>query len=372
MTVALIYGGKSGEHEVSLMSASAIARNIGRKYDVVLIAITKDGRWFLQSEDELKRIRNDDAAVFKIFEDEKNAVQILPGEESASFKTTTKNLHIDVAFPILHGTYGEDGTVQGLLEMASLAYVGCSVEASAITMDKEKTKILLDSAGIPVVPSVCVRRSDLSDSRKYDELVEKAIDLLGFPIFVKPSSAGSSDGASKAKNAKELSFAIMEAFEWDDKILLEKAVAARELECAVTGNTLSATDNNAEQLVVYGPGEIVLTHEFYDYNAKYNDSDSVQIPANIPDNLRNEIRELAKKAYMAVDATGLSRVDFFLDKDTGDLYINEINAMPGFTAISMFPKLCESEGLSFATLIDRLIDEALLRYRARSTLRTSR
>ena len=370
MTIALIYGGKSGEHEVSLMSGAAVARHIDKKHKLILIGITKDGRWFLQDDAELERVRSDQKSALTVTEKESREIRVAPGMKSTSFSAGGKALDIDVAFAVLHGTNGEDGTVQGLFETADIPYVGCSVAASALTMDKEKTKVVLQAAGIPIVPYVTLRKSDVLDSCAYDALVQKAVDELGFPLFVKPCAAGSSNGASKAENAKALSVALTDAFLWDDKVLIEKAIHARELECAVTGN--AAAENERTRVTVYGPGEIVLTHEFYDYNAKYKDSDGVRIPADISKNVREKIRSIALEAYKTVDASGLSRIDFFLDKDTGEIYLNEINSMPGFTAISMFPKACESEGLNFTDLTELLIEEALLRRKEKRALKTSR
>ena len=371
MTIALIYGGKSGEHEVSLMSGAAVARHIDKKHTIILIGITKDGRWFLQDDAELGRVRADAKAALRVMEKEGAEIRVAPGMKNAAFSAGGRVLDIDVAFAVLHGTNGEDGTIQGLFETADIPYVGCSVASSALTMDKEKTKVVLQAAGIRVVPYVTVRRADVLDPRAYDALVEKAVSTLGFPLFVKPSAAGSSNGAAKAENAKALSVALADAFLWDDKVLIEKAINARELECAVTGNT-TAAEGVRESVTVYGPGEIVLTHEFYDYNAKYKDSDGVRIPADISESLREKIRNIALNAYKIVDASGLSRIDFFLDKDSGEIYLNEINSMPGFTAISMFPKACESEGLSFTCLTELLIEEAILRRKERSVLKTSR
>ena len=371
MTIALIYGGKSGEHEVSLMSGAAVARHIDKKHKIILIGITKDGRWFLQDDAELGRIKADAKAALRVTEKEGAEIRVAPGMKNAAFSAGGRMLGIDVAFAVLHGTNGEDGTIQGLFETADIPYVGCSVASSALTMDKEKTKVVLQAAGIPVVPYVTVRRADVLDSRAYDALVEKAVSTLGFPLFVKPCAAGSSNGAAKAENAKALSVALADAFLWDDKVLIEKAINARELECAVTGNT-TAAEGVRERVTVYGPGEIVLTHEFYDYNAKYKDSDGVRIPADISESLREKIRNIALNAYKIVDASGLSRIDFFLDKDSGEIYLNEINSMPGFTAISMFPKACESEGLSFTCLTELLIEEAILRRKERRVLKTSR
>lgn len=380
MIIALIYGGKSGEHEVSLVSASAIARNINtKKHELILIGITKEGKWFFQEDSELDRIRADENAHFEIKEKKENEVFVIPGGGQKNTFVIGgvggKVISCDVAFPALHGTYGEDGTIQGLFEMMNIPYVGCSTLASAITMDKEKTKAVLQNAGIPVVPGICMRRSDFCDSKKYDEILSEIQKKFGFPVFVKPCSAGSSDGAEKAVNLEILKSAIQEAFEWDDKILIEKAVNAREIECSVTGNpTTFDGKNDFENLTAYGPGEIAPKHQFYDYDAKYNDPDGADllIPAKLPDARLEEVRSLAKKAYAALDLCGLSRVDFFIDRDTDTLYLNEINTLPGFTQISMFPKMCEKFGLEFSDLTELLINEAVARFKATRSLKTSR
>ena len=223
-------------------------------------------------------------------------------------------------------------------------------------MDKEKTKQVLETCGIAVVPYICMKRCDMLDSNRYDQLFNKAIESFGFPLFVKPCCAGSSNGASKAENPKQLSFALMEAFEWDDKVLIEKGINAREI------------------VKAYIPGEILPTHTFYDYDAKYKDPNGagLQIPADLSPDMIETIRSEAVKAYKALDTEGLSRVDFFIDKDTNDLYFNEINTMPGFTPISMFPKMCEKAGLEFTQLTELLIDEAIARYKSKSRIQTSR
>ena len=376
MNICVIYGGKSGEHEISLISASSIVRGIEKDNKVILIGITKSGKWYLQEADEYKRICKDEKAVLSIKEDEKNAVSIIPGAGVKSFSVAGKALEIDVVFPVLHGTYGEDGTIQGLLDMADLPYVGCTTLASAITMDKEKTKMLWQSVGLPVVPYVCLKRYVINDSVLYDAFIEAAEKELGdYPLFVKPCCAGSSNGASKAKNRKELSFAIMEAFQWDDKVLIEKSINAREIECSVTGNSVTfPADSEIEDVVAYIPGEIIPSHTFYDFDAKYNDPDgaALQIPANLTENDLEKIRKTACAAYKVLDATGLSRVDFFIDRDTKQVYLNEINTMPGFTTISMFPKMCEAAGLEFKELIKLLLNEAIERYNSKKSLCTSR
>ena len=376
MTVTVIYGGKSGEHEISLISAAAVARNIDGRHSVQLVAITKDGRWFLQPESEYERVKADEKAALNIIEDESREVAVVPGGGvSRAFLVGGEPLPTDVIFPVLHGTFGEDGTIQGLFEMADVPYVGCTTLGSAITMDKEKTKSALAQAGIPVVPGVCVRRSDLADWKRYDELLERAKSELGFPLFVKPCASGSSDGASLAKDLQHLNGAIMEAFLWDDKILIEKAVNAREIECSVTGNpTIDDDSCAAERLTAYGPGEIAPKHDFYDYDAKYNDPDGADllIPANLSEERLEEIRGIAKKAFATLDLAGLSRVDFFIDKDTDALYLNEINTMPGFTQISMFPKMCAAFGLDFTSLTNLLIEAAVARFKKTRMLQTSR
>lgn len=375
MNIALIYGGRSGEHEISLISAASIARGIDKKNTVTLIGITKDGTWFLQNESEYNRICKDKDASLKIEESDENKIYVVPGGKNKAFRTKSGSLDIDVVFPALHGTYGEDGTIQGLLDMADIPYIGCSTMASALTMDKEKTKQILKSSEIPVVPYICIKRCDLNNSQRYDEIFQRCIDELGFPLFIKPCCAGSSNGANKAENAKEFSFYLMEAFTWDDKVLVEKSINAREIECSVTGNSTTANPNcEAETVRAYIPGEILPTHTFYDFDAKYNDPDGAKllIPADISTDLIETVRSTAVRAYKALDCSGLSRIDFFIDRDTRELYLNEINTLPGFTSISMFPKMCEKAGLKFAELINLLIEEAILRYKAKSSLTTSR
>ncbi len=376
MNICVIYGGKSGEHEISLISASSIVRNIKKENNVILIAITKSGKWYLQPESEYERICKDSSATLKITEDEKSAVSIIPGNGKNAFAVCGKPLEIDVVFPALHGTYGEDGTIQGLFDMADIPYVGCTTLASAVTMDKEKTKMIWQSAGLPVVPYVCMKRFVMLDSVLYDSFIEETEkELGGYPLFVKPCCAGSSNGAGKANNRRELSYQLMQAFQWDDKVLIEKAINAREVECSVTGNSVTfAPESEVEDVVAYIPGEIVPTHTFYDFDAKYNDPDGarLQIPANLSENDLEKIRKTACAAYKTLDASGLSRVDFFIDKDSGQVYLNEINTMPGFTSISMFPKMCDAAGLNYPELIDLLISEALEKYKSKKTLITSR
>lgn len=376
MNIILIYGGKSGEHEISLLSCASVARAISPKHSVKMISIAKDGKWYLENDSVFNELRNNPDAKLSVHADEKNAVSIFPGNSRNSiFYACGSFIPCDVVFPVMHGTYSEDGTIQGLFEMAGIPYVGCGVLASAASMDKDTTKILWKAAGLPVVPGICLTRSDVNDSKRYDGLIEKAIQEYGFPLFVKPCSAGSSDGASKANDRRELNAALMEAFSWDNKVLVEKAINAREVECSVTGNSITE-DSSADCTVLkaYGPGEIVPKHTFYDYDAKYNDPDGAElkIPALLDEDKLEYIRATAKKAYTAVNASGLSRVDFFIDRDTGDTYLNEINTLPGFTSISMFPKMCSAAGLEYTKLIDYLLEEALHAFKEKERLCTSR
>ena len=375
MNIAVIYGGRSGEHEISLISASAIVRGMSKENKVVLIGITKAGKWYVQEDSEYQRICADEKATLTIKEDEAKAVSLIPGAKKDAFVAGGKSLNIDVVFPALHGTYVEDGTIQGLFEMADVPYVGCTHISSAITMDKEKTKMIWQAAGLPVVPYVCMKRFVMLDSVVYDDFIEATEKELGYPMFVKPCCAGSSNGASKANNKKELNFALMEAFQWDDKVLIEKSINAREVECSVTGNSVTyPADSDVEEVVAYIPGEIAPNHTFYDFDAKYNDPDGAKllIPAELTENDLEKIRKTACAAYKVLDATGLSRVDFFIDRDSKEVYLNEINTLPGFTPISMFPKMCDAAGLKFPELIQLLLDEAVARYNAKQQLSTSR
>lgn len=379
MNIAILFGGKSGEHEVSLVSASSIARNVPEAGNTVyLIGITKKGAWYLQDANLLAAIRSNPKAVLSITETESRRVTIAPGGGIATaFRLVSPegakgieagadgSFRVDVAFPVLHGTFGEDGTIQGLFEMAEIPYVGGGVLASSIAMDKEKAKVLWRAAGLPVVPFVSARAVEWTDPATRTSIVKKAENELFYPLFVKPACAGSSVGASKAANREELERRVGEAFLWDDKILIEPFIPAREIECSVTGNSAPTA---------YTPGEIIPNHEFYDYDAKYTDPDgaSLRIPADLSDEMTKRVRQTACEAYKTLELSGLSRVDFFVDKRNGALFINEINTIPGFTSISMFPKMCEASGLPYADLVMRLIRLAQDRFAERRSLQTSR
>ncbi len=360
--IAILYGGKSGEHEVSKVSAASVVRNLDpSQFEPILIGINKQGHFLLQSAALAAKAR---AGLSPLPIEE--GPRVLAGPDEGLFVECGGRLEAlpcDAVFPVLHGTFGEDGTIQGLLETANLPYVGAPVLGSALGMDKEKAKALWKGAGLPIVPYVLIRSAGYrADSGTAAAAVAQE---LGFPCFVKPVCAGSSVGASKAASAAELDKAVKEALNWDDKVLVEPFIEAREIECAVFGNT-----GGQKAPVAFAPGEVIPSHEFYDYNAKYIDPDgaALDIPAKIPTETADKIRETALKAYAALDLAGMSRVDFFLDKKTGALYLNEVNTIPGFTSISMYPKLCELGGLPYRELLTGLIGLALERYEARKGL----
>jgi D-alanine-D-alanine ligase len=353
LRVGVIYGGRSGEHEVSVASAAAVFKNIDAgRYEAVPIRIEKDGRWALPSQPPLLS----------------SAADVIGGGGEASAQAAIAkvepvifSLGLDVVFPVLHGPYGEDGTVQGLLELANLPYVGAGVLASSVGMDKAAMKLVFAAKGLPMCDyDVFLKRDWQRDERG---ILHTIVNRLGFPVFVKPANLGSSVGISKAKHATELRTAIALAAEFDRKIVVEAAVpGAREIEVAVLGN------DSPEASV---PGEIIPSGEFYDYNAKYLDAASRDvIPANLPDTIVGQVRSLAVEAFKAIDCAGMARVDFLLS-DAGMLYLNEVNTIPGFTTISMFSKMWAASGLAYPQLIDRLIELALERHAEKQQLRTS-
>jgi len=362
--VGVLFGGRSGEHEVSLVSAASVLRGLDReKYEVVPIGITKEGRWVLPrpklagelGHADLRRALADGDGVILPAEPAHTALQpVGPRDESSPLP-----LALDVLFPVLHGTFGEDGTVQGLLELADIPYVGAGVLGSAVGMDKEVQKRLYLEAGLPVAKFVCVRRSAWESGRK--GALAEVRRRLRFPVFVKPANLGSSVGISKARKASELAAAIDHAAEFDQKILVEQAVAGREIEVSVLGN---------EAPVASIPGEVIPAREFYDYAAKYlEDSTRFVVPAKLTTRQVRRFQELAVAAFRATECAGMARVDFLLERRTGKIYLNEINSIPGFTAISMYPKLWEASGLTYPALLDRLIELAVERHREKSRTR---
>jgi D-alanine-D-alanine ligase len=381
LRVGILFGGRSGEHEISLLSAASVFKAIDpNKYEVVPIGITKDGRWLTASDAERllhgkagegarPTLRAGDpdttasAAVLQngeavVFPPEPHNSSMTPFQTEAPVRRASdRAINVDVIFPVLHGTFGEDGTIQGLLELADLPYVGAGVLGSAAGMDKDIMKSLFRAAGLAIVKHVTVLRSEWESApKKVQKLVESN---LKYPVFVKPANLGSSVGISKARDRKELGPAIDEAAKFDRKIVIEEGVGgkknkAREIECSVLGN------DNAQASV---PGEIVPSAEFYDYSAKYLDEGSqLIIPAKLTKAEIKKVQELAIAGFRAVDCSGLARVDFLMDPKSRKIYLNEINTMPGFTSISMYPKLWAASGVEYSELISRLIQLGLDRH----------
>jgi D-alanine-D-alanine ligase len=352
LRVGVIYGGRSGEHEVSVASAASIFKHLDRgHYEAVPIRIEKDGRWTLGA-------KAPQALSAAEVLDEARTEALQPVEPTAAVTGSG----IDVVFPVLHGPYGEDGTVQGLLELANVPYVGAGVLGSAVGMDKAVMKTLFAAEGLPIVRHEVVLRREWERDR--ETMTSRVAQALRYPVFVKPANLGSSVGISKAKSDAELAEAMVLALKFDRKVVVEAAVPeAREIECAVLGN------DEPEASV---PGEIIPSREFYDYEAKYLHGGSREvIPAPLRDDQVREIQRLSIAAFRALDCTGMARVDFLLERDTAAIYLNELNTIPGFTANSMYPKMWEASGLPYSALLDRLITLALERHAEKQLLRTS-
>jgi D-alanine-D-alanine ligase len=354
LRVAVLFGGRSGEHEVSLMSARSVLAVLDpQKYDVTQVGLTHDGTW-VTGENVLEALEKGETQNLER--------AILPGEPAGSVLFTTRSTKlgekletltgIDVFFPVLHGTFGEDGTIQGLFELADVAYVGAGVLGSSVGMDKGVFKDVMRANGIPVIESILVLRSDLE--KDMNSVIEKAESLGAYPLFTKPVNLGSSVGITKCSSRADLGEGLMEAARYDRRILVERGAGEiREIEVSVLGN-----DDPRASVA----GEVLPSREFYSYESKYVDGTSgLVIPAALPAEVANQIGEYAVRAYKAIDAAGMARVDFFVEKDTNRIYLNELNTIPGFTQISMYPKLWEATGLSYANLIDRLIQLAVQR-----------
>lgn len=357
LRVALLFGGKSAEHEISLISARNIVEAMDKhKYEVLAIGIDKQGRWHL---DEGARLLYGKTASKVEFQDARNAAAVLPGDSATPMVRSSGAGFgaIDVVFPILHGPFGEDGTVQGLLKLANLPFVGAGVLGSAVGMDKDVMKRLLRDAKIPTPNFLAFARSDKISFAKVTK-------TLGMPLFIKPANLGSSVGISKVVKPAQFAAAVKEAFRYDNKIIIEEFIEGREIECSVLGN---------ENPIASLPGEIVVNRDFYSYDAKYIDDNGarLEIPARLPKAIVKKVRELALRAYRALCCEGMARVDFFVQGD-GRVVVNEINTIPGFTKISMYPKMWEASGISYSKLIDRLIQLAIQRHRAEKRLRTSK
>ena len=351
--LALLYGGRSGEHDVSIASAASVMQAIDAgKYEVLPVYLTPQGGWLPGVEPgRLQAGHRPTADSTALLSSDPQQPGLIP--LSGTQVMGREVLAVDVVFPLLHGTYGEDGTVQGLLELANVPYVGSGVLGSAAGMDKDVMKTLFAAAGLPVVPHVMVRRRDWE--QRPGVVQDRVLQSLTLPVFVKPANLGSSVGISKVKDAGALPEALDLACQYDRRVLVEQGLECREFECSVLGN-----DEPKASVI----GEIVPTREFYDYQAKYSDETSeLRIPADIAAALADQLRAMAVTAFQAVDAAGLARVDFFLETETGKPYVNEINTLPGFTTISMYPKLWEAGGLSYPRLIDELVALALERHR---------
>jgi D-alanine-D-alanine ligase len=355
LRIALLFGGRSGEHEVSLMSARSVLSALDpEKYEITQIGITRDGVW-LSGENVLEvlskgQMEDENLKQVVILPDQyHNRIWEIQVENSVRMLEPLTN--VDVVFPVLHGTFGEDGTLQGLLELADLAYVGAGVTGSSVGMDKGVFKDVMRANGIPTVKSMIALRSKVE---KEIEVVIRQAETIGpYPLFVKPANLGSSVGITKCNNRADLTEGLMEAAAYDRRVLVERGVNAREIEVAVLGN-------DTPQASV--PGEVLPSREFYSYESKYvDDSSTLLIPASLPVGVADKIRQMAVSAYQAIDCSGMARVDFFIEKDTGDIYLNEINTIPGFTSISMYPKLWEATGLPYHKLVDRLVELALER-----------
>ena len=353
LKIAVLFGGRSGEHEVSLDSARSVLAVLDpQKYETFQVGITHAGAWLTGADARLalEHGNTENLIPCTILPDPSK-----PGlyvSRHTDYGTVLEHLtDIDVVFPVLHGTYGEDGALQGLLEMADLAYVGAGVTGSSVGMDKGIFKNVMRAIGIPTVESVIVLRSEIEQD--IQDVLHRAETVAAYPLFVKPANLGSSVGITKCNSRADLGEGLMEAAAFDRRILVERGVDAREIEVSVLGNA-------APQASV--PGEVLPSREFYSYESKYVDGTSgLLIPAPLPIETAEKIRQMAVQAYSAIDCAGMARVDFFLEKTTGEIYLNEVNTIPGFTSISMYPKLWEATGLPYAKLVDRLVDLAIER-----------
>ncbi len=377
--VAVLYGGRSGEHEVALRSAASVINNLDRsRFEIVPIGIDKNGKWHQAGVDALQA-KTVSLPVYRNLPE-----VIMPANPSAGTTgvmraegveagsgvvASTASGKFDVVFPVMHGTNGEDGTIQGLLELGEVAYVGCGVLASAVGMDKDVAKRLISQAGLPVVPWITLRKGEWDASKKmspsFDAILSQVENELGFPCFVKPANSGSSVGVHKVKTRADFSAAVEDAFRFDLKVLVEKAISAREIELSVLENPVYG-----EPPLVSVAGEVNATHEFYSYEAKYLDENGAEllIPAKISSEQLLVAQSVARRSFEVLECEGLARCDLFLDKVSGAFYFNEVNTLPGFTSISMYPKMWEASGLPYSELLSKLIDLALARQSRKSAL----
>jgi D-alanine-D-alanine ligase len=357
-----LYGGRSGEHEVSLQSASSVINHLDRRrFEIVPVAIDKQGRWLMNEVSLIEGKRS-----LPVFEDAPKVVlPPNPGETNTLVRLggSGEAKSIDVVFPVVHGPLCEDGTIQGLLELADVPYVGCGVLASAVAMDKEVAKRLARDAGLPIVPYFSLKHKHWKKGKQ--QVAERIQKEFGYPIFVKPANLGSSVGVHKVKARAGLSAAIDDAFKYDTKVLVEVAVDAREIELSVLENPDSGSDP-----LVSVPGEVDPTHEFYSYEAKYLDEKGAVliIPAKLDANQTKHAQDIARETFLTIGCEGMARVDLLLDRTSGGFFFNELNTIPGFTSISMYPKLWEASGIPYTELLSRLIDLALARHQRKKAL----
>jgi D-alanine-D-alanine ligase len=362
LRVAVLYGGRSGEHEVSLQSAASVINHLdGDRFEIVPVAIDKQGRWHLNDISLIAGKKS-----LPVFKDAPKVV--LPPNPADTcalvcLGRSGETMPIDVVFPIVHGPLCEDGTIQGLLELANIPYVGCGVLASAVAMDKEVAKRLARDSGLPIVSYISLKHERWRKEKQ--QTAERIEEELGYPVFVKPANLGSSVGVHKVKEAAGLNRALENAFDYDTKVLVEVAVGAREIELSVLENP----DSGAEPLVSV-PGEIDPRYEFYSYQAKYLDEQGAVliIPAKLEAEQMKRGQDIAKKAFLAIECEGMARVDLLLDRMSGEFFFNELNTIPGFTSISMYPKLWEASGIRYTELLSRLVDLAISRHKRKQGL----
>ncbi len=366
--VGIIFGGRSGEHEVSLVSANSVIKAIDKeKYEIIPIGITKEGQWVVGA-DTIKALQTGDVSELHPATFHTNPKQlgvIAMGRQHRTLKNTSEEVHLmlqelDVVFPVLHGPFGEDGTIQGLFEMANIPYVGSGVFASAAAMDKLMAKTIWEKWDLPQVNYLGIRKGT------WDNDQERVLSLIGedfsMPVFVKPANLGSSVGISKVKHPKELAEAIDLAFKFDDKIIVEDGIEAREIEVAILGN--------GDDLIISPPGEVHVGGEFYDFYDKYvNGISETQVPAELAPDQAQKIKQVAQLSYQALGCSGFARIDCFIERNSGKIFLNEINTIPGFTDISMYPKLMEAAGVPYSELITRLIELALDRHAKKQLLK---
>ncbi len=366
-TLGLLFGGRSCEHEISIMSARSVLAAIDReRYEPVLVGIDKQGYWHVGPDFDQLTHHQEVSGLDRTTDVSDNTLVSMAIHHEGNLTTSAPcpfpAPQLDVIFPVLHGTLGEDGTVQGVLEMAGIPYVGCGVAASALAMDKALAKQVLTAAGIQQAPSITVHQDNWNDGGH--AALNPFVERYGLPLFVKPANLGSSVGVDKVHHLGELEKCVQAAFRYDNKILIEQSMEnCQEVECSVLGN------HSPEASMV---GEIIPGAEFYNYRTKYiDDRTRTRIPADLPDDVSERVRELSMMAFRAIDGSGLARVDFFVHRQTREVYLNEINTMPGFTPISMYPKLWAASGISYPSLIDRLVDLAMERHAMRRRLKLS-